>query len=127
MVTVQRAFSGFSVDDLDAAERFYRDTLGLSVKRSEMGLDLDVTGGSPVFVYPKGDAHEPASFTVLNLVVPDVATAAAELATHGVTLERYPGMPQDDDGIVRSADPSQGPTIAWYRDPARNVLAPIEA
>jgi hypothetical protein len=80
-----------------------------------------------VFVYPKGDAHEPASFTVLNLVVPDVAAAAAELATRGVMLERYPGMPQGDDGIVRSADPSQGPTIAWFRDPAGNVLALIEA
>ncbi len=127
MVTAQRAFSGFSVDDLDAAEGFYRDTLGLAVRRSEMGLELDVTGGSPVFVYPKGDAHEPASFTVLNLVVPDVAAAAAELATHGVMLERYPDMPQDDDGIVRSTDPSQGPTIAWFRDPAGNVLALIEA
>jgi hypothetical protein len=61
-----------------------------------------------VFVYPQGDAHEPASFTVLNLVVPDLAATAAELAT----LERYPGMPQDDDGIVRSTDPSHGPTIA---------------
>ncbi|AEG44391.1 VOC family protein [Isoptericola variabilis] len=87
MVTVHRAFSGFSVDDLDAAERFYRDTLGLAVNRSPMGLELDVTG---------------------------------------VQLERYPGMPQDDDGIVRSTDPSRGPTIAWFRDPARNVLALIE-
>jgi catechol 2,3-dioxygenase-like lactoylglutathione lyase family enzyme len=126
MVTVQRAFSGFSVDDLDAAESFYREALGLVVNRSPMGLELDVTGGSPVFVYPKGDAHEPASFTVLNLVVPDVAAAASDLAGHGVTLERYEGFGHDEDGIVRSSDPSQGPTIAWFRDPARNVLALIE-
>lgn len=126
MVTVQRAFSGFSVDDLDAAESFYREALGLAVNRSPMGLELDVTGGSPVFVYPKGDAHEPASFTVLNLVVPDVAAAASDLAGHGVTLERYEGFPHDADGIVRSSDPSHGPTIAWFRDPARNVLALIE-
>jgi catechol 2,3-dioxygenase-like lactoylglutathione lyase family enzyme len=125
MLTVRRAFSGFSVDDLDAAERFYRDTVGLKVTRTPMGLELDVTGGSPVFVYAKGDAHEPASYTVLNLIVPDIEAAAASLASAGVALERYPGFHQDDDGIVRSGDPAQGPTIGWFKDPAGNVLSII--
>ncbi|GAA1986376.1 hypothetical protein GCM10009718_24730 [Isoptericola halotolerans] len=127
MLTVHRAFSGFSVDDLDAAENFYRDVLGLTVRRNPMGLELDVTGGSAVFVYPKGDAHEPASFTVLNLEVPDVAAAAADLAERGAELLRYPGFPHDDDGIVRSTDPAEGPTIAWFADPAGNVLSLLEA
>ncbi len=126
MVTVHRAFSAFSVDDLDVAETFYRDVLGLAVRRSPMGLELDVTGGAPVFVYPKSEAHAPASFTVLNLVVPDVGAAAAELADRGVALERYEGFGHDEDGVVRSTDPSRGPTIAWFRDPARNVLGLIE-
>jgi len=127
VITVQRAFSSFSVDDLDAAETFYRDTVGVAVRRTPMGLELDVTGGAPVFVYPKGDAHEPASHTVLNLVVPDVAGAAADLHAAGVDLVRYPGFAQDADGVVRSDDPRQGPTIGWFRDPARNVVALIEA
>ncbi|MFD6177165.1 MULTISPECIES: VOC family protein [unclassified Isoptericola] len=127
MFTVQRAFSSFSVDDLDAAEAFYRDTLRLAARRTPMGLELDVTGGTPVFVYPKGDAHEPASHTVLNLVVPDVAAAATDLHDAGVELVRYPGFAQDADGVVRSDDPRQGPTITWFRDPARNVVALIEA
>jgi catechol 2,3-dioxygenase-like lactoylglutathione lyase family enzyme len=126
MITVQRAFSSFSVDDLDAAEAFYRDTLGLVVERTPMGLELDVTGGTPVFVYPKGDAHQPASHTVLNLVVPDVGAAASELHGAGVELVRYPGFAQDADGVVRSDDPRQGPTIGWVHDPARNVVALIE-
>ena len=127
MITVQRGFSSFSVDDLDAVESFYRDVVGLRVHRTSMGLELDVTGGSAVFVYPKGEAHEPASHTVLNLVVPDVAAAAADLHAAGVDLVRSPGFAQDADGVVRSDDPRQGPTIGWFRDPARNVVALIEA
>ena len=127
MVTIQHAFSSFSVDDLDLAESFYRDTLGMPVARTPMGLELDVTGGSAVFVYPKGDAHEPAGHTVLNLVVPDVAAAATDLHAAGVDLVRYPGFAQDADGVVRSDDPRQGPTIGWFRDPARNVIALIQS
>lgn len=128
MLTVQSAFSGYSVDDLDGAERFYRDTLGLTVRRAAMGgLELDVTGGAPVFVYPKDDDHEPASYTVLNLVVPDIVAAADHLAENDVPLERYEGFDQDERGIVHSTDPDQGPTIAWFRDPARNVIALIQA
>lgn len=127
MLTVRKAFSSFSVDDLDTAETFYRDTLGLTVRRTPMGLELDGTGGSAVFVYPKGADHSPASFTILNLVVPDVGAAATELADRGVPLLRYPEFDQDDDGILRSTDPAQGPTIAWFADPAGNVLSLIEA
>ncbi|WP_407317747.1 VOC family protein [Isoptericola halotolerans] len=126
MLTVRHAFSGFSVDDLDAAESFYRDTLALTVRRTAMGLEIDATGGSPVFVYPKGDAHEPASFTILNLVVPDVGAAVAELVGRGVEPLRYPDFPHDEDGVVRSTDPAQGPTIAWFADPAGNVLSLVE-
>ncbi|ANC30130.1 VOC family protein [Isoptericola dokdonensis] len=127
MVTVQQAFSSFSVDDLDAAEAFYRDTLGLEARRTSMGLELDVTGGSPVFVYPKGTAHSPATHTVLNLVVADAGDAARELAGRGVALVRYPGTPHDADGVVHSDDPAQGPTIGWFQDPAGNTVALIEA
>ncbi|WP_425953535.1 VOC family protein [Xylanimonas sp. McL0601] len=126
MVSTTRIFSGFSVDDLDAALTFYRDTLGLDARSTEMGLELRVTGGEPIFVYPKGEAHSPATYTVLNLVVPDVDAAVAELKAAGVGLEHYPGLHQDPDGVARSTDPSQGPTIAWFCDPARNVLSLIQ-
>lgn len=127
MVTTLRSFSGFSVDDLDAARRFYRDTLGLPVRDNAMGaLELDLTEGSSVFVYAKGEAHAPASYTVLNLVVPNIDEAVTELEAAGVSLIRYPDFDQDERGIARSTDPSQGPTIGWITDPAGNVIALIE-
>jgi catechol 2,3-dioxygenase-like lactoylglutathione lyase family enzyme len=126
MLTTLRGFSGFSVRDLAEAASFYRDVLGLPVRESPMGLELDATGGSPVFVYAKGDAHEPAGFTVLNLVVPDIDQAVDELARSGATLVRYPDFDQDDRGVVRSTDPSQGPTIGWIEDPSGNVIGLIE-
>lgn len=127
MVTTLRSFSGFSVDDLDTARRFYRDTLGLPVRDNAMGaLEIDLTEGSSVFVYAKGEAHAPASYTVLNLVVPNIDEAVTELETAGVSLIRYPDFDQDERGIARSTDPSQGPTIGWIADPAGNVIALIE-
>jgi catechol 2,3-dioxygenase-like lactoylglutathione lyase family enzyme len=127
MVTTLRSFSGFSVDDLDAARRFYRDTLGLPVRDNAMGaLEIDLTEGSSVFVYAKGEAHVAASYTVLNLVVPDIDEAVTELEAAGVSLIRYPDFDQDERGIARSTDPSQGPTIGWVTDPAGNVIAIIE-
>ena len=127
MVTTLRSFSGFSVDDLDAARRFYRDALGLPVRDNAMGaLELDLTEGSSVFVYAKGEAHAPASYTVLNLVVPNIDEAVTELEAAGVSLIRYPDFDQDERGIARSTDPSQGPTIGWITDPAGNVIALIE-
>jgi catechol 2,3-dioxygenase-like lactoylglutathione lyase family enzyme len=123
MTALTKAFSGFSVDDLDTARAFYADTLGLEVSRSAEGLWIRVPGDSGVFVYPKGDAHEPASFTILNFPVADVAATVAELVGCGVTFERYEGTPMqtDDDGVFRGG----GPEIAWFKDPAGNVLSVV--
>ncbi|MFD7307162.1 VOC family protein [Promicromonospora sp. NPDC059942] len=127
MVTTLRSFSGFSVDDVDAALRFYRDTLGLPARANDMGgLQIELTEGSSVFVYPKGKDHTPASYTVLNLVVPDIDKAVTELEAAGVSLLRYPGFDQDERGVARSTDPTQGPTIGWITDPAGNVIALIQ-
>ncbi|RPF20387.1 VOC family protein [Myceligenerans xiligouense] len=127
MVTTLRSFSGFSVDDVAAALPFYRDTLGLPARENAMGgFEIDLTEGSSVFVYPKGEAHVPASYTVLNLVVPDIDAAVTELEAAGVHLLRYPEFDQDDRGVARSTDPAQGPTIGWISDPAGNVIALIQ-
>ncbi|GHF98103.1 VOC family protein [Streptomyces zaomyceticus] len=120
------AFSGFSVDDLDAARRFYGETLGLKV--DEEGQDdmrmlfLTLAGGTRVFVYPKDD-HAPATFTILNFAVDDIDRAVDELTGRGVTLERYEGFEADDKGIVRVEG---GPAIAWFTDPAGNVLSVLQ-
>ncbi len=118
------AFSGFSVDDLDRAAAFYTGTLGLAVTRDEAMpqlMRLHVGGGRDVLVYEKAD-HAPASYTVLNFPVPDVDAVVDELASRGVSLERYPGFGQDDKGVMRG----NGPTIAWFTDPAGNVLSVLE-
>ena len=116
-----KAFSGFSVDDTDRAQQFYADTLGLRVSRDDaMGgmLTLHLAGDRPVLVYPKAD-HVPATYTVLNFPVEDVERAVDELTARGVQFARYEGMPQDDKGIMRG----NGPDIAWFTDPAGNVLS----
>lgn len=118
-----KAFSGFSVDDLPAARRFYAETLGLRVTEANGLLTLHLGGAVPVLVYPKGDAHEPASFTILNFPVDDVDAAVEALAARGVVFERYPQMPQDEKGVMRG----NGPTIAWFKDPAGNVLSVLDA
>jgi len=124
MLTTVDGFSGFSVDDIDVALGFYRDTLGLDVSRDDMGgLQLHI-GGTHVFVYPKPD-HAPASFTVLNFVVPDIDAAVDELEAAGVALERYPGMPHDERGVMRGRAAGRGPDIAWFTDPAGNIFAII--
>lgn len=120
-----KAFSGFSVDDVGAAKAFYGDTRGIDVREEEMGiLVLDLAGGDrPTLIYPKDD-HAPASFTILNFPVSDVAATVAELRERGVTFERYEGTPTeaDEDGVFRGG----GPLIAWFKDPAGNVLSVIE-
>ena len=118
-----KAFSGFSVDDLDAAKRFYGDTLGVKVAENDAGLTLHVGGDQPVFIYPKDD-HEPATFTILNFQVDDVEGTVAGLAERGVQFERYEGteIETDEQGIFRGA----GPLIAWFKDPAGNVLSVIK-
>ena len=119
-----KAFAGFSVDDPDRAERFYTDVLGLRVSRDDaMGglLTLHLAGDRPVLVYPKSD-HRPATYTVLNFPVPDIDRAVNELVSRGVRFERYEGMPQDDKGVMRG----NGPSIAWFTDPAGNVFSVLQ-
>ncbi|HEY8722789.1 MAG TPA: VOC family protein [Gaiellaceae bacterium] len=117
------AFSGFSVDDLDRAKQFYGETLGLNVSENPAGFELHLGGGGTVFVYPKGEQHTPASFTILNFPVENIDQAADDLAKAGVQFERYDGMHQDDRAIMRGGD---GPTIAWFKDPAGNILSVLE-
>jgi predicted enzyme related to lactoylglutathione lyase len=124
MLTTADAFSGFSVEDTETALAFYRDTLGLDAELGEMGIIEFRLGGAHVIVYPKPD-HEPATFTVLNFLVPDIDAAVDELEAAGVALERYPGMPQDERGVLRGRAAGQGPDIAWFTDPSGNIFAII--
>ena len=118
-----KAFSGFAVDDIDTAKRFYGEVLGIEVSDGEMGiLELRLAGGErPTIVYPKPD-HEPANYTILNFPVDDVAATVAELRDRGVEFERYEGteVETDDDFVCRAAG---GPEIAWFKDPAGNVIS----
>ena len=118
-----RAFSGFSVDDVPKARRFYSETLGLRVTEDHGLLTLHIAGDRPTLVYPKPD-HTPASFTILNFPVDDVETAVEQLTERGVRFERYEGtdVETDEKGIFRRG----GPLIAWFKDPAGNVLSVIE-
>jgi predicted enzyme related to lactoylglutathione lyase len=118
-----KAFSGFSVDDLDKAEAFYADTLGVTVERAdEMPiLRLRFGGDRHVIVYAKPD-HQPATFTVLNFPVPDIDAAVDGLAARGVAFEHYEGFGQDEKGVMRG----RGPLIAWFKDPAGNILSVVE-
>jgi catechol 2,3-dioxygenase-like lactoylglutathione lyase family enzyme len=125
MLTDSAAFSGFAVPDVEAARRFYADTLGLRAEVDEaMGgmLTLRLGGGTNVLVYPKPD-HTPATYTVLNFPVDDFDRAVDELTAKGVRFERYPGMQQDDKGVQRG----EGPAIAWFTDPAGNILSVLQA
>jgi catechol 2,3-dioxygenase-like lactoylglutathione lyase family enzyme len=119
------AFSGFSVSDLQRAKQFYADTLGLKVEQADDQLTLHIAGGTSVLVYPKAN-HTPATFTILNFPVSDVETAVAELSKRGVRFEHYdqPGLKTDDRGICRAAG---GPVIAWFKDPAGNILSVLES
>jgi extradiol dioxygenase family protein len=117
-------FSSYSVDDLDAARQFYGETLGLEVGETSMGvIEVKLSGGRHVVVYPKPN-HEAATFTVLNFVVSNIDEAVDQLMAAGVEMENYgmAEMPQDEKGIAR--DP-QGPAIAWFKDPAGNILAVV--
>lgn len=127
MLKVQAAFSGLSVDDLTKARQFYTKVLGLAPGDEAMGLQLKLPGGGLLFIYPKSD-HQPATFTVLNLVVKDIDEAIDELTKSGVTFERYDNMPgkQDAKGILRGRSSGQGPDIAWFKDPAGNILAILQ-
>jgi predicted enzyme related to lactoylglutathione lyase len=122
MLKNSHAFSGFSSSDIAAAKEFYGGTLGLDVSEDNGMLNVRFAGGGRGIIYPKPN-HEPATFTVLNFPVADVDAAVDGLAAKGVSMERYPGMSQDDRGIENSG---QGPRIAWFTDPAGNILSLIE-
>lgn len=121
MLRDSHAFSGFSSNDIPKAKQFYGQTLGLEVTEENDMLMLHLQGGGRVLIYPK-ENHEPASFTVLNFPVADVDAAVDQLTAAGVTFERYEGSGQDERGIMRD----QGPPIAWFKDPAGNVLAVLK-
>jgi catechol 2,3-dioxygenase-like lactoylglutathione lyase family enzyme len=121
MFTDTKAFSGFAVPDIEQARAFYGDTLGLRTSEDNGLLTLHIAGDRDVLVYSKPD-HAPANYTILNFPVADVERAVDELIARGVTFERYAGMEQDEKGIWRG----EGPTIAWFTDPAGNILSVLE-
>ena len=124
MLKDSKAFSGFSVDDIQKAKEFYGQTLGLEVSEEPMGLlGLHLAGGATVLIYPKPN-HAPATFTILNFPVDNVDKAVDQLTKRGVRFERYnePDLKTDDKGVMRG----NGPTIAWFKDPAGNILSVLE-
>jgi catechol 2,3-dioxygenase-like lactoylglutathione lyase family enzyme len=124
MLNIRSTFSSFSVDDLDRAERFYSDVTGLHAERNSMGLKLHLPGGAMVFVYPKQD-HKPATFTVLNFVVNDLGEAMKHLKSRGVQFEYYEGL-TDEDHIMHGIAQNRGPDIAWFKDPAGNIISILQ-
>lgn len=120
------AFSGYSSNDIGAARDFYGTVLGLELEDNMGGLGLNI-GGQQVFIYPKDD-HQPALYTVLNLVTDNIDTTIDELTAKGVVFERYDNMPapQDEKGVLRGKVAGMGPNIAWFKDPAGNILAVVE-
>jgi predicted enzyme related to lactoylglutathione lyase len=116
-----KAFSGFSVDDIPQAKQFYGETLGIRVSESNGLLTLHLAGERDTLLYPK-EQHAPATFTVLNFPVDDIDAAVDALAQRGVQFERYDGMDQDEKGIFRGG----GPQIAWFTDPAGNILSVLQ-
>jgi catechol 2,3-dioxygenase-like lactoylglutathione lyase family enzyme len=118
-----KSFSSFSVNDLQSAKEFYEQTLGLHISESPEGLEIH-TDDNIVFLYPKPN-HTPASFTVLNFKVDDIEDAVDELISLGVRLEHYdlPDIKTDERGIARGP---KGPVIAWFKDPAGNILSVLE-
>lgn len=124
--TFTEAFSSFSANDLEKAKKFYSDTLSLKVNATQEGLELEFEDSDTVFIYAKDD-HKPATFTVLNLKVPDIDAAVDDLKDRGIKFETYGGEIQTDEkGIFRGAERSNGPNIAWFKDPAGNILSVIE-
>ena len=115
-----KAFSGFAVDDIEAAKDFYGETLELDVEEQNGMLTLNIAGDRPTLVYPK-PGHKPAEYTILNFPVEDIDAAVDQLSERGVEFLRYEGFDQDEKGVMRD----QGPDIAWFTDPAGNVLSVI--
>lgn len=122
MFKESKAFSGFSVDDLSKAKAFYSQVLGLEVTEDHGLLNLRINGGNPIVVYPKPN-HAPATFTILNFPVDNIERAVDDLTRRGVHFEHYEGIKTDSKGIARG----NGPNIAWFKDPAGNILSVLEA
>lgn len=126
MFKAAAAFSGFSVSDLAQARQFYSETLGLDVAADGVGLRLHLPGGGTVFIYPKAD-HQPAGFTILNFQVDDIDEAVDELTRLGVRFEQYDNGPKTDEkGVLRGRAQNMGPDIAWFTDPAGNILSVLD-
>ena len=125
MLTNNRTFSSFSADDIPRAKQFYAETLGLDVEEQMGGLAVHLGAGADTFISPKDD-HVPATFTVLNFLVDDIDAAVDRLAEAGVRFERYDEgeIATDEKGIARG--PGGGPTIAWFKDPAGNILSVLQ-
>jgi catechol 2,3-dioxygenase-like lactoylglutathione lyase family enzyme len=115
------AFSGFAVDDLEQARQFYTGTLGIPTSEEHGLVTLHLAGGRDTLIYPKAE-HTPATYTILNFPVDDIDKAVDELTSRGVRFERYEGAEQDEKGISRGG----GPYIAWFTDPAGNILAVLQ-
>jgi catechol 2,3-dioxygenase-like lactoylglutathione lyase family enzyme len=122
MFAETKAFSGFAVPDVEQAREFYEGTLGLNVSKDNDLLILHLAGGRDTLVYPKPD-HTPATYTILNFQVDDIDAAVDQLMQRGVRFERYDGFGQDEKGISRDQG---GPPIAWFTDPAGNILSVLE-
>ena len=127
MFTNSKAFSSFSTDDLGAAKRFYGETLGLDIVETPEGLELRISGSTPVFVYPS-DNYTAPKHTVLNFPVEDIDAAVEELTRRGVSMEHYdlPDIKTDERGIFRGNGESGPRAIAWFKDPAEHVLSVLQ-
>lgn len=123
MIYASKAFSGFSVDNIEAAKTFYQEVLGVEVQEDPMGLQLKLDGGI-VYIYQKDD-HQPATFTILNFPTDNIDEAVEELTAKGVVIEQYSGM-TDEKGIARGIQAQRGPDIAWFKDPAGNILSVLQ-
>ena len=124
MLTSAEAFNGFAVDDLEKAKEFYGEKLGLKVEAEDVGpgiLSIDLPGTGTTMVYGKPD-NQPANHTIVNFRVDDIEAEVDELTSRGIAFERYEGFDQDDKGIARG----DGPNIAWFKDPAGNILSVLE-
>ncbi|MDB4992458.1 MAG: hypothetical protein JWL75_703 [Parcubacteria group bacterium] len=126
MLTYKNAFSGYSVNDMTAAKEFYKNVLSLPVEETPEGLRLTLQNGFAVFLYEKKD-HVPATFTVLNFEVEDIQKSVEDLIAQGIAFERYENFPfeQDENGIAWGKKVNMGPNIAWFKDPAGNILSVI--
>lgn len=125
MLHILSTFNGFSVNDMEAAKQFYGEVLGLKLEDKGGGTSIQMPGGASAWMYQKED-HQPAAYTMLNLVVANIDEAYDELAGKGVEFEHYPDFHQDEKGIMRGKEHNMGPNIAWFKDPSGNILAILE-